>query len=43
MITPLDQPRDDLKDLTEEEKRALSDWEDHFRNKYILVGSLSNE
>ena len=34
---------DNLEDLTEEEKAALADWEEHFKNKYILVGSLKNQ
>ncbi|OLL25692.1 Damage response protein 1 [Neolecta irregularis DAH-3] len=43
MITPLDHPIDDLKDLTDEEIKALNDWEDHFANKYALVGKLIEE
>jgi len=40
MLTPVDQPVDDLNDLTEDEQRALTDWEDHFRTKYFYVGKL---
>ena len=40
MITPIDQPVDDLADLTNEEKTALAEWESHFKTKYILVGRV---
>jgi len=43
MITPLDNPIDDLKDLLDDEKKALDDWEEHFANKYACVGKLVEE
>ncbi|KAK4700070.1 membrane-associated progesterone receptor component, partial [Phenoliferia sp. Uapishka_3] len=41
MLTPLDEPIDELKDLTAAEWDNLRDWESHFVNKYILCGTLS--
>ena len=42
-LTPLDEPIDDLKGLTKEELESLENWEDHFENKYKVVGTLGNE
>ena len=42
VLTPLDQPIDLLKDLNDEEKQALDEWEQFFINKYTLVGHLVN-
>ncbi|KAL8278000.1 hypothetical protein RQP46_009632 [Phenoliferia psychrophenolica] len=38
MLTPLDEPIDELKDLSAAEWDNLRDWESHFANKYILCG-----
>ncbi|KAK9473510.1 cytochrome b5-like heme/steroid binding domain-containing protein [Dipodascopsis tothii] len=43
MLTPIDQPLDTLKDLGQTEISTLNDWEDVFRNKYMLCGELVNE
>ncbi|KAI5948914.1 DAP1 [Candida theae] len=40
VLTPLDQPIDDLKDLSKLEKESLEQWEEHFENRYKVVGSL---
>ncbi|BGP56136.1 hypothetical protein JCM8202_005903 [Rhodotorula sphaerocarpa] len=40
MLTPVDQPIDDLADLTPSEWENLRDWEGHFATKYILCGDL---
>lgn len=42
-ITPLDQPLDDLKDLTKEEVESLDHWEELFESKYPVVGTLHFE
>ncbi|KAG2730967.1 hypothetical protein G9P44_006116 [Scheffersomyces stipitis] len=39
-LTPIDQPIDKLEDLTEGEKESLNNWEEHFENKYPIVGTL---
>lgn len=39
-ITPLDKPIDDLKNLTPGEVESLDSWEEHFENKYKVVGTL---
>lgn len=39
-LTPLDQPIDDLKDLTEEERLAMLQWAEFFGNKYPHCGDL---
>ena len=36
----LEGPLDDLSDLGSDEKEALRDWEERFREKYIIVGEL---
>lgn len=41
MLTPLDQPIDDLKNLTKEEIESLDNWEEHFEMKYKIVGTLN--
>ncbi|KAF5092469.1 hypothetical protein D0Z03_002845 [Geotrichum reessii] len=43
MLTPIDQPIDTLEDLTEEERKALDEWYDKLKGKYIHVGRLVNE
>jgi len=43
MLTPLDQPIDTLKDLTDAERKNMADWETHFVGKYPIVGELVNE
>ncbi|KAH9817805.1 cytochrome b5-like heme/steroid binding domain-containing protein [Melampsora americana] len=40
ILTPIDAPIDDLSDLTELELNALSDWEMHFKAKYVICGEL---
>lgn len=40
MITDPSQPIDKLEDLTADEWEALREWEQHFANKYLLVGKL---
>lgn len=42
VITPLDDPIDDLKNLTSDEVESLDNWEEHFENKYKVVGTLHN-
>jgi len=34
---------DTLEDLSQEEIRALDDWESLFRSKYLLCGSLVDD
>ncbi|CAN3360368.1 hypothetical protein DICA3_D10946 [Diutina catenulata] len=41
-LTPVDQPIDLLEDLTDSQKESLDSWEEHFENKYKVVGSLAN-
>lgn len=43
VLTPLDQPLDTLNNLSASEKESLESWEEHFENKYRLVGTLHNE
>lgn len=43
MLTPINQPIDKLEDLTDDERRSLSDWKGHFEGKYLLVGKLVEE
>lgn len=43
VLTPLDEPIDELKDLTKEEEEALQGWFTMFENKYAKVGKLVNE
>ncbi|KAK4054088.1 Dihydrodipicolinate synthase [Microbotryomycetes sp. JL201] len=40
MLTPVDEPIDELKDLSQSEWDNLRDWESHFNNKYIQCGDL---
>lgn len=40
VLTPTDQPIDQLKDLTADEIESLDGWEQHFEGKYPLVGSF---
>ncbi|KAM0789636.1 hypothetical protein ACM66B_000440 [Microbotryomycetes sp. NB124-2] len=40
MLTPVDEPIDELKDLSQSEWDNLRDWEAHFTNKYIQCGDL---
>lgn len=40
MLTDLDKPIDDLKDLNAEERQALNEWAQFFEERYTLVGSL---
>lgn len=39
-LTPVDQPIDRLDDLTSDELESLDSWEEHFENKYPVVGTL---
>ncbi|EGV64185.1 Dihydrodipicolinate synthase [Yamadazyma tenuis] len=43
LLTPLDQPLDTLEDLTPEERESLDSWEEHFENKYKIIGTLHGE
>ncbi|ODQ65167.1 cytochrome b5 [Nadsonia fulvescens var. elongata DSM 6958] len=43
VITPIDQPIDLLKDLTDEEIEAMNGWAAMFAGKYLVVGELKNE
>ncbi|CCG23081.1 Dap1 [Candida orthopsilosis Co 90-125] len=40
VLTPLDQPIDDLKNLSKLEQESLDQWDEHFENRYKVVGSL---
>ena len=40
MLTDLEKPIDDLKDLNDQERQALAEWEEFFTNKYVCVGKL---
>ncbi|KAK6458980.1 cytochrome b5-like heme/steroid binding domain-containing protein [Scheffersomyces xylosifermentans] len=40
-LTPITEPIDDLADLTAPEIESLDHWEEHFENKYPVVGTLS--
>ncbi|CAI5755943.1 unnamed protein product [Candida verbasci] len=40
VLTPIDQPIDKLLDLTDVEKETLDGWEEHFENRYKIVGTL---
>ncbi|BEI81208.1 hypothetical protein CcaverHIS002_0203680 [Cutaneotrichosporon cavernicola] len=40
MLTDLDKPLDNLKDLTAAEIDNMHGWHDHFSNKYKVVGRL---
>ncbi|CAG89377.1 DEHA2F14872p [Debaryomyces hansenii CBS767] len=39
-LTPVDQPIDPLDNLTSDEIESLDSWEEHFENKYPVVGTL---
>lgn len=39
-LTPLDQPIDNLKDLTDDERAAMLQWAEFFGNKYPHCGDL---
>lgn len=43
LLTSLDDPIDDLKDLTKDQLESLDSWEEHFENKYKVVGTLVEE
>ncbi|KAI5962429.1 DAP1 [Candida pseudojiufengensis] len=40
VLTPINEPIDDLKDLKDLEKESLEQWEEHFENRYKVVGTL---
>ncbi|KAJ2959116.1 hypothetical protein NQZ79_g5403 [Umbelopsis isabellina] len=40
MLTEEDKPIDKLEDLNKDEWDSLREWEQHFANKYLLVGTL---
>ncbi|KAI3405992.1 DAP1 [Candida oxycetoniae] len=40
VLTPIDQPIDDLKNLTKLELESLESWDEHFENRYKIVGTL---
>lgn len=40
MLTPLNQPIDDLADLSHAERNNMKEWEAHFTAKYPVVGEL---
>lgn len=42
VLTPVDQPLDDLKGLLKEDIELLDSWELHFEGKYKVVGVLEN-
>lgn len=42
VLTPLDQPIDTLDGLTASDIESLDGWEEHFENKYRIVGTLHN-
>ncbi|QLQ81409.1 hypothetical protein HG537_0F01700 [Torulaspora globosa] len=43
MVRDWDQPMDDLKDLTAEQREILDGWAEHFEKKYPCVGTLVPE
>lgn len=43
LLTGIDDPIDDLKDLTKDQLESLDSWEEHFENKYKIVGTLEDE
>lgn len=43
LITPIDQPIDTLQGLSSTDLETLDQWEEHFENKYPVVGVLVNE
>lgn len=40
VLTDINDPIDDLKDLTKLEIESLDGWEEHFENRYKIVGTL---
>ncbi|KAI5969677.1 DAP1 [Candida margitis] len=40
VLTPLDQPIDDLSNLSKLELESLEQWDEHFENRYKVVGTL---
>jgi membrane-associated progesterone receptor component len=40
MLTDEDKSIDKLEDLNKDEWDSLREWEQHFANKYLLVGTL---
>ncbi|WVF70317.1 hypothetical protein IAT40_005107 [Kwoniella sp. CBS 6097] len=43
MLTPLDQPLDNLSNLTSAEIDNMRGWHEHFERKYIVCGELVEE
>lgn len=43
VVPDWDKPMDDLKDLTPQQIDSLNEWEQHFANKYPVVGTLEAE
>lgn len=43
VLTPLNEPIDLLEGLSSSEIESLDGWEEHFENKYRVVGTLDNE
>lgn len=43
VLTPLNEPIDVLDGLSALEIESLDGWEEHFQNKYRVVGTLENE
>ncbi|AFR97974.1 hypothetical protein CNAG_01771 [Cryptococcus neoformans var. grubii H99] len=42
VLTPIDEPLDDLSDLTASEIENMRGWHQHFEGKYIVCGELVN-
>lgn len=42
VLTPINEPIDDLEGLTTSELESLTGWEELFESKYPIVGKLSN-
>jgi membrane-associated progesterone receptor component len=42
MLQDLNMPIDELKDLNNEERESLREWEEFFSSKYPVVGKLVN-
>lgn len=40
ILTPVDEPIDELADLTDEQRSSLKEWQGHFEMKYPVVGVL---
>ncbi|KAL3234542.1 Damage response protein 1 [Nakaseomyces bracarensis] len=43
VVPDWDGPMDDLSDLTPQQLESLDEWEQHFKNKYPVVGTLGPE